>query len=143
MYICIDCGDEFGTRRTRNTKICPQCLGRRGGNHKKPLQPKVEKLHKAGYYYYDYPMLTDEEKQLLPDDSRIILVHRLVMAKKLGRPLHKGEVVMHIDGNKINNNPDNLMIGDSETNSRQHWEARIEAERWKSISVLLLGLIGD
>lgn len=32
------------------------------------------------------------------------------MEKKLGRPLKKGEVVHHIDGNKENNNEDNLLL---------------------------------
>ena len=36
--------------------------------------------------------------------------HRVVAAKKLGRSLKKGEVVHHIDGDKRNNNPINLMV---------------------------------
>lgn len=36
--------------------------------------------------------------------------HRVVAEMKLGRPLKKGEVVHHIDGNFRNNDPDNLMV---------------------------------
>ncbi len=36
--------------------------------------------------------------------------HRVVAEQMLGRPLKKGEVVHHIDGNKRNNDPTNLMI---------------------------------
>lgn len=36
--------------------------------------------------------------------------HRLVAAEKLGRPLHPGEVVHHLDGDKRNNAPSNLMV---------------------------------
>ena len=36
--------------------------------------------------------------------------HRIVAEQILGRPLKKGEVVHHIDRNKRNNSPDNLMI---------------------------------
>ena len=36
--------------------------------------------------------------------------HRVVASKMLGRPLKKGEVVHHIDGNKRNNDPLNLMV---------------------------------
>ena len=36
--------------------------------------------------------------------------HRFIASEKLGRPLKKGEVVHHIDGNKTNNSPENLQI---------------------------------
>ena len=36
--------------------------------------------------------------------------HRIVAEQKLGRPLKPGEVVHHIDGNKRNNNPENIMV---------------------------------
>lgn len=36
--------------------------------------------------------------------------HRVVAEQKLGRPLRKGEVVHHIDGDKRNNKPENLMV---------------------------------
>jgi len=40
--------------------------------------------------------------------------HRLVAESMLGRKLRKGEVVHHIDGNKSNNNIENLMIFSSQ-----------------------------
>ena len=36
--------------------------------------------------------------------------HRVVAEQMLGRPLRKGEVVHHIDGNKRNNDPSSLMV---------------------------------
>lgn len=36
--------------------------------------------------------------------------HRMVAERILGRKLKKGEVVHHIDGNKRNNDPKNLMV---------------------------------
>jgi len=36
--------------------------------------------------------------------------HRIVAEQMLGRPLRPGEVVHHIDGNKRNNAPENLMV---------------------------------
>ncbi len=39
--------------------------------------------------------------------------HRVVAEEMLGRPLKPGEVVHHIDGNKQNNAPENLMVFES------------------------------
>jgi len=36
--------------------------------------------------------------------------HRHLAEEKLGRPLKAGEVVHHLDGNKLNNDPANLVI---------------------------------
>ena len=43
-------------------------------------------------------------------------VHRKVMEEKLGRKLTSNEIVHHIDGNKLNNNPNNLEL----TNRSEH-----------------------
>lgn len=40
--------------------------------------------------------------------------HFIVAEEKIGRPLLKGEVVHHIDGDKLNNSPDNLQVLPSE-----------------------------
>lgn len=50
-------------------------------------------------------------------------IHRSVAEAKLGRPLKPGEVVHHIDHNKKNNDPDNLMIFKSQSEHAQ-WHAR-------------------
>lgn len=42
--------------------------------------------------------------------------HRVVMEEKLGRSLNSHEIVHHVDGNKKNNHPDNLIV----TNRSKH-----------------------
>jgi len=47
--------------------------------------------------------------------------HRLVLEQKIGRPLNKDEFVHHIDGNKQNNNIDNLEIMTNSEHLKLHW----------------------
>jgi hypothetical protein len=44
--------------------------------------------------------------------------HRVVAEQMLGRPLRRGEVVHHRDGNRLNNNPANLQV----LTQRQHMQ---------------------
>lgn len=44
------------------------------------------------------------------DASGYVKEHRLVMARKLGRPLRGDETVHHIDGDRTNNSYDNLQL---------------------------------
>lgn len=51
--------------------------------------------------------------------------HRVVAEQKLGRSLLPGEIVHHIDGNKRNNEPENLMIFASQE-EHAAWHVREE-----------------
>lgn len=44
------------------------------------------------------------------NEHGIVAEHIIVAEKKLGRPIKEEEAVHHIDGNKLNNSPDNLMV---------------------------------
>ena len=47
-------------------------------------------------------------------------LHRVIVENKLGRKLRKNESVHHIDGNKHNNNPDNLEVILRSKHARMH-----------------------
>ena len=46
--------------------------------------------------------------------------HRLAAAKKIGRHLLPGEEVHHIDGEPLNNNPNNLLVFKTKADHRRH-----------------------
>ncbi len=51
---------------------------------------------------------------------------RLIMEKKIGRYLTRKEIVHHIDGDKINNNPENLYLFE---NQSKHWKYHLHLRR--------------
>jgi hypothetical protein len=54
--------------------------------------------------------------------------HRVVAERMLGRPLQRGEIVHHIDGNRRNNNPANLQVMTQSEHMRLH-HAEMQAAR--------------
>jgi hypothetical protein len=86
-------------------KFCADMLERSvSAVHKKAEQLGIGQNN--SYIYYDkqgYAVDTSDR-----NNKRYI--HRLVMEKMIGRPLRSDEIVHHIDGNKLNNDPSNLQI---------------------------------
>lgn len=62
------------------------------------------------------------------DKKGYIREHIIVMEKTIGRYLLPGEVVHHVDGNKENNNPENLMLFSSHT---EHMKIHNEINKLK------------
>lgn len=62
----------------------------------------------------------DTEYRLIWCDGKQQLEHRLVMARVLGRPLLRTEIVHHKDENGLNNTPDNLEVMTQAEHRRLH-----------------------
>lgn len=110
---CPICGKVRFVRKHRVGILCRHCAQARcfnkGRFKTKSFHPRWNggKYIKNGYVFV-----------LSPDHPNknchgYIRLHRLLMEKKLGRFLKKTEVVHHVDGNKKNNNIENLYLFDS------------------------------
>lgn len=69
----------------------------------------LRRVSKTGPFGYLIRAIAKRGKQGT-DPTGYAPVHRIVMHESLGRPLKKGEVVDHIDGNIQNNDPSNLRV---------------------------------
>ena len=59
-------------------------------------------------------------------------MHRVVAEQKLGRPIARGEIVHHIDGNKRNNAPENLQVMTQSEHARLHFSGMMGARMQKA-----------
>lgn len=55
-----------------------------------------------------------------PGGGRYVYAHRLVMEEALGRELRSEEIVHHLDGDPLNNAPENLALTDRSEHAREH-----------------------
>src|SRR5208283_322361 len=59
-------------------------------------------------------------KETRTENGKGMLAHRYAMSKYLGRPLHRGEVIHHINGDKGDNRIENLMVMTPQAHSEHH-----------------------
>lgn len=106
--VCENCNNTFETYKSpsrKTPKFCSlKCIGESQKGENNPAYNGGKYFDSSGYvvlFMPDHPFC---------GVKKTVLEHRFVMECKLGRYLTNEEVVHHIDFNKSNNDPSNLML---------------------------------
>lgn len=108
----------ISTRPIRESVAIAGNQERRGANH--PNWKGGRKELKTGYVYIyspDHPYATKQG---------YVFEHRLIAEEKIGHYLTPYEVVHHMDGDRTNNDPDNLVVKKRHEHVSDHFKASHE-----------------
>lgn len=109
VVACPTCGVSLKATRTGNSarrKYCSMtCRRKAEAKGTRPRSPTID-----GHGYVRTGVTHDDPLWIMADRHGYVPEHRLVMARHLGRPLTSNESVHHKDGNRQNNDIDNLQL---------------------------------
>ena len=92
--------------------------------HNSRLLSSKEQKRRVAFRDYSLVRFTGSNENYVKFHQRHL--HRVVAEETLGRPLMPGEIVHHIDGDKWNNSPENLVVMSQPEHARLH-----SLEYWK------------
>ncbi|RYD38954.1 MAG: HNH endonuclease [Verrucomicrobiaceae bacterium] len=115
---CQLCGSEFSVERYREfkAKYCGWTCKQTAGAQASALV-NIERYRGTGTVGYI--------------KERGVHQHRVVAARTLGRPLKRGEIVHHIDGNKHNNSPENLQVMTQSRHMKLHRPDMVRPKKFR------------
>ena len=89
-------------------------------------RPGHKKINNRGYVMVYFPKHPRCRK------DGYISEHTLVAENKIGRPIKKSECVHHVNGDKLDNRPENLIVMDKHEHMSYHSKMRWEAKNNES-----------
>ena len=117
--VCEWCHEEFliTQHRSINRRFCNRkCMAR--------WVAKTRKSTKGRYTTTKGYVLLYKPGHPTATKAGYIMEHRFVMEQVLGRFLQKTEIVHHLDGNKQNNQPENLVVMEKIRHDKQTLKGR-------------------
>jgi len=104
--ICAFCGKIFyrwpSQYNEGRGKFCSKLC--KAKSESQPKTPFPSKITRHKYFAIRIPSHPRSHT------NGYVYEHILIAEKKIGRKLKQGEVVHHIDGNRLNNDPNNLLV---------------------------------
>lgn len=98
---CAICGNKFKTRHHDSVTCNEKC---RAIYRWAKTTPEERRTATGEYIHNGYRMI------YVPGKTNRVYEHRYNAEKKLGRSLTKKEMVHHMNGNKLDNSPNNLVV---------------------------------
>ena len=118
---CERCGADFMVHpyRVSTARFCSRTCARRSQTGQSAGGWRGGTMrHSQGYVAVHDP----SHPNRMPGHGVYVYEHRRVAAATLGRPLRKGEVVHHVNGDKTDNRPENLQVMTQAEHARLHKE---------------------
>lgn len=124
-YFGVNCSSVSSFRRRYNLPVRGWANGHpmkgkhsvawnKGKSHTKIAGKKNPNWNGGEYISHGYRMV-------MVKTGKYVREHRLIMEKHLGRTLDKDEIVHHINGDKLDNRIENLMIFDKKSHAFHHF----------------------
>lgn len=138
--ICIICGKLFETdRKTKNITCSRKCWAKQHARDMTGKKGEKASHWKGGITYDEGRKNIYMPEHPNTDKRGYIKEYRLIMSNHLGRPLKKGEIVHHINGDFTDNRIENLVaVTRGQHNSIHHCSENMKEETKEKKKIMAL-----
>lgn len=122
--VCASCGKEFSARVHAKRKYCSHPCYAEASSKTRRREKAVGWKSGVSMTGTGYRLILVGKGEPMANNNGYVPEHRLVMAQKLGRALERSEHVHHINGDRLDNRPENLELLSRGEHTRKHQTGR-------------------